>query len=263
MYLFRYPIISLVGSDDRTVRIWDCETGSCLKIISTHTVADVKFDKNFVVTASFDACAACWEMKSGMNLSWYLGHTAAVFTVDYNVKVNLLVTGSADGTVKVWTFRSGELLRTLPHQHSGWVTQVVLCAQPSDEGDYFILSQDNKTVYEWKLTFDHVAKLNQCHAGHEPRLPGLFQDGESFSFCGVSVVQEKKIVLFMSQLGKQDAKPTATDITDRFYYSITHFLGTGRCFSAFLCEEMEIPVLEIKTADGKKVVTTIPLPPFR
>jgi len=55
-------ILFSIGSDDRTVRLWDCDTGACLKIFRTHTVADVKFDSKQIVTASFDNTAACWDM---------------------------------------------------------------------------------------------------------------------------------------------------------------------------------------------------------
>jgi len=81
------------GSDDRTVRLWDCETGQCLKIYNTHTVADVKFDSKQLVTASFDNTAACWDLATGVRMRHYRGHVGAVFTVDFNEDVDILVTG--------------------------------------------------------------------------------------------------------------------------------------------------------------------------
>lgn len=73
--------------------MWDCETGNCLKIFRTHTVADVKFDTKQVITASFDNTAACWDMVSGERVRHYRGHVGAVFTVDYDEGVDILVTG--------------------------------------------------------------------------------------------------------------------------------------------------------------------------
>lgn len=86
-------MLLLVGSDDRTVRLWDCSTGVCLKIYRTHTVADVKFDSKHIVTASFDNTAACWDAATGERLRHYRAHVGAVFTVDYNEDVDILVTG--------------------------------------------------------------------------------------------------------------------------------------------------------------------------
>lgn len=85
--------LHLPGSDDRTVRLWDCETGQCIKIFRTHTVADVKFDNKQIITASFDNTAACWDMVTGERVRHYRGHIGAVFTVDYDEEVDVLVTG--------------------------------------------------------------------------------------------------------------------------------------------------------------------------
>lgn len=83
-------------------------------VTNVHTVADVKFTDTHVVTASFDSTAAIWECETGTLVRKFQGHVAAVFTVDFNEDVDVLVTGSADGTVKVnhklmactltWTF---------------------------------------------------------------------------------------------------------------------------------------------------------------
>ena len=86
--------VYVIGSDDRTVRLWDCDTGQCLKIYRTHTVADVKFDDKHIITASFDNTAACWDMATGERMRHYRGHIGAVFTVDYDEDVDVLVTGS-------------------------------------------------------------------------------------------------------------------------------------------------------------------------
>lgn len=80
----------LIGSDDRTVRIWDCATNHCLHTIETHTVADLKFDNEHVVTASFDTTAACWNIADGTLECQYVGHVAAIFGVDFNVSSNIV-----------------------------------------------------------------------------------------------------------------------------------------------------------------------------
>lgn len=46
-----------------------------------------------------------------------------VFSVDYNDELDLLVSGSADFTVKVWALSAGACLNTLTG-HTEWVTKV-------------------------------------------------------------------------------------------------------------------------------------------
>ena len=80
-----YNVVTLfAGSDDHTVRIWDCVNGSCLHTIITHTVADLKFDEQSVITASYDTTAACWNVANHKQEMCYVGHVAAIFGVDFN-----------------------------------------------------------------------------------------------------------------------------------------------------------------------------------
>ena len=117
-------LVVFAGSDDHTVRIWDCCSGQCLRIIQTHTVAELKFDQDHIFTASFDTTAACWDFHTGELCNRYSGHVAAVFSVDYSRQLDLVITGSADSTVKIWVLSSGQLIHTMPHHRSNWIMQV-------------------------------------------------------------------------------------------------------------------------------------------
>ena len=46
-----------------------------------------------------------------------------VFCVDYNDKLDMIVSGSADTTVKIWCLSSAECLVTR-REHTDWVTKV-------------------------------------------------------------------------------------------------------------------------------------------
>ena len=122
-------------------------------------MADIKFDDHQVLSASFDNTIACWEYESGTcwtssrfsgiiimetnnsNLKsclihlkstltpgvrrrLFFGHVGAVFSVDYAEEIDLLVSGSADMTVKLWSFSTGILIYS-QHVYTEWVTKVV------------------------------------------------------------------------------------------------------------------------------------------
>lgn len=114
----------IVGSDDHTVRFWDMHSGDCVKLIHTHSVSFLQFDDVSVYTASYDNTAACWDIESGQLMSRYVGHIAAVFCLDARRCWDLLVTGSADKSVKLWQISSGALLHSLSDWHNDWVTHV-------------------------------------------------------------------------------------------------------------------------------------------
>ncbi|XP_033640502.1 F-box/WD repeat-containing protein 2-like [Asterias rubens] len=143
------------GSDDLTARLWDVSTGQCLKILQTHTCADIKFDDNKLITASFDNTVACWDWETGTRLQRFSGHTGAVFSIDYSDKLDLLVSGSADTTVKLWCLSDGALLNTL-HGHCDWVTQVILHEACVDSdffsaGEPVLLTMDKAEIKVWNL----------------------------------------------------------------------------------------------------------------
>ncbi|XP_037073167.1 F-box/WD repeat-containing protein 2-like [Pollicipes pollicipes] len=52
-------------------------------------------------------------------------HSGPVFCLDYSEELDILVSGSADNTVKIFSLGSGLLLNTLP-RHSHWVVRVLL-----------------------------------------------------------------------------------------------------------------------------------------
>ena len=56
----------------------------------------MKFDSKQIITASFDNTAACWDMVTGERVRHYRGHIGAVFTVDYDEEVDVLVTGELE-----------------------------------------------------------------------------------------------------------------------------------------------------------------------
>ncbi|XP_022088852.1 F-box/WD repeat-containing protein 2-like [Acanthaster planci] len=151
------------GSDDLTVRLWEVTTGQCLKVLQTHTCADIKFDDNKLITASFDNTIACWDWEAGTRLQRFSGHCGAVFSVDYSDQLDLLVSGSADATVKLWCLSDGALLNTL-HGHNDWVTQVILreaCIESDtfSSGEPVLLTMDKNEIKVWSLK--HSAE-SQC-----------------------------------------------------------------------------------------------------
>lgn len=66
-----------LGSDDRSVRLWDLNTGQCKYVLKAHTCADICFDDHKVITASFDNTVGMWDWNTGENLQYFRGHTAA------------------------------------------------------------------------------------------------------------------------------------------------------------------------------------------
>lgn len=153
-------------------------------------MADLKFDDHNLYTASFDTTAALWSLETCESTQHYEGHVAAVFSIDYNVPLNILVTGSADSSVKVWNLREGTMLQNLHQHRSAWITQVKLYYNPElpDTDRYFILSRDNVSIHLWKINKlnNHAIEVSdEWQNPHNDLVPGLQVRGSKVTFASM------------------------------------------------------------------------------
>jgi WD40 repeat protein len=106
------------SSDDKTVRLWDVQTGKC-QTLQGHTapVWTVQFCladsiRPLVVSSSLDKTIRLWNVESGECLQ-VLTHQTEVWSVTSNADSEVLASGGSDGAIKLWQVKTGECLQTL------------------------------------------------------------------------------------------------------------------------------------------------------
>ena len=92
-----------------------------------------------IVSGSYDKTIKVWDLESGRLLRSLEGHTSEVNAVALTAD-GRIVSGSWDNTIKVWDLESGRLLRSLAG-HADSVRTVALTADGrivsgSDDDDY-------------------------------------------------------------------------------------------------------------------------------
>jgi F-box/WD-40 domain protein MET30 len=124
-----FPVL-MTGSWDRSVRIWNLETGKEVGILRGHTrgVRALQFDALKLVTGSMDSTLKIWNWRTGECMRTLRGHRDAVICLTYDKQ--LLVSGSGDSTIRVWDFGTGEVYSL--RGHSEWVNSVALWDSKSD-----------------------------------------------------------------------------------------------------------------------------------
>lgn len=89
-----------------------------------HIVQDVTIsaDGAYALSASWDKTLRLWDLESGECTKRFVGHTGDVLSVSIAKNLRQIVSASRDKTVKVWN-TIGECMATLPG-HSDWVSAV-------------------------------------------------------------------------------------------------------------------------------------------
>ena len=109
---------------DKTIRIWDRETGRLLDTLVGHRgfVRGLAFspDGNQLVSGSEDKSVRRWDLAGGGENAAFHGHTGFVHCVAFGPDGTLAASGSLDGTVKLWPAAAPDSQVTFRNS-AGWV----------------------------------------------------------------------------------------------------------------------------------------------
>jgi WD40 repeat protein len=148
-------VISGGGAKDKTVKIWDAESGLNLATLEGHTdcVSCVRFapqDVTVVASASFDMSIRLWRVPTRQCYAVLQGdghseegHTAAVTCLAFHPHDKKLVSGGADFTVRVWDMDTRQCLQVI---RDGIVGPVNLVAYSPGDGAHLALFASDDSV---------------------------------------------------------------------------------------------------------------------
>jgi GTPase SAR1 family protein len=150
------------GSADKTVRVWDVETGECLATLEGHTQSvygvAVTADGRRIVSGSFDKTVRVWDVETGKCLATLGGHTSTVMGVSVTADGRWAVSGSADKTVRVWDVENGKFLSTFVG-HDDSVRGVAITA----DGRQVISGSADNTIRVWDVETGQCLAILRGH----------------------------------------------------------------------------------------------------
>ena len=103
----------LTGSYDKTVRVWDAETGQEKAALKGHTeiIWSVAFSPDGKTRPHRERGqdrVKVWDAETGKEKAALKGHTREVRSVAFSPDGKRVLTGSEDRTVKVWDAETGQ-----------------------------------------------------------------------------------------------------------------------------------------------------------
>lgn len=105
------------GSYDKTVKIWDLNTGQCRMTLEGHTeyVKSVAItpDGKRILSGSNDYSVRVWDAGSGQEVAKLEGHTDRVWSVVALRDNARVLSGGFDKTLRLWELASGTCLKTI------------------------------------------------------------------------------------------------------------------------------------------------------
>jgi WD40 repeat protein len=100
------------------VKLWDVNTGNCIKTLTGHTnwVWSVAFspDGKTLVSSSYDQTVRLWDVTTGGCIRTLTGHTSKIYSVSFSPDGQIVASGSDDQTARLWDASTGECLKILP-----------------------------------------------------------------------------------------------------------------------------------------------------
>jgi transcription initiation factor TFIID subunit 5 len=95
------------GSSDHTVRMWAVTTGNAVRMFTGHTgnitALACSRDGKLLASADDQGSILVWDLAPGRLLKRMRGHgKGGIWSLSWSVESTVLVSGGADGTVRVW-----------------------------------------------------------------------------------------------------------------------------------------------------------------
>ena len=128
------------GSRDKTIRIWDAETGAVVReplVGHTKAVISVAYsrDGRYIISGSADNTIRIWDAKTGTAVGQPLvGHNDWVASVACSPDGRHIISGSADETIRIWDAETAAPVERFLKGHIEGIQSLAYSPDPQQTG---------------------------------------------------------------------------------------------------------------------------------
>ena len=141
------------GGGDRTIKIWDVNSGQCLQTLTGHKqrVRSVAFspDGNKLASGSGDHTIRLWDYEQGQCTKTLHGHSSRLGALAFSPDGNMLASGGEDRAIKLWDVNTSKCLKTW-QGYASWIQSVAF----SPDGTMLASGSENRKIELWHLDSD-------------------------------------------------------------------------------------------------------------
>jgi WD40 repeat protein len=168
----------LVTSDGTSLKLWDTSTGKEIRTLAKTgagicAVAISKDGKTALtgtqaygtVPGDEEANVSLWDLSTGKRLSRFRGHTFSVASVGFSPEGRYILSGSLDGTIRVWDTKNGGVALTItPENKEKGYPRGIEAAAFSSTGRYILAGVGGEPLAVWeKATGKPVMRFEGNH----------------------------------------------------------------------------------------------------
>lgn len=160
-YAFRLDgKLVLTGGSSNTVRLYDIETGICLRVFKGHTASvwTVAWsnDQRRILSGGNDRTMRLWDMDTGLCQHIFKGHTGGLHSVVWSADDCSALSVAGDKNMRLWDVKTGHCIKVF----EGHTNQVFSVAWSADEDCALSCSEE---MYLWDVKTGQPLSVFQRH----------------------------------------------------------------------------------------------------
>lgn len=158
----------LSASRDNTLRLWDMETGNCIKLFKGSSIEDFRHaslssDDSLIVSASSEGfshgCVRLWDVERGECIKT-LYCDCPVNAVVFSPSNKYVASASEDGSISIWETKEWTKVKTLTGTGRYSINSIAF----SQDGKYIVTASSNSNAIIWDFETGHPLHILEGHS---------------------------------------------------------------------------------------------------
>lgn len=141
--------VVVAGGADKSIKIWEIETGKCKNILKGHsegtTQIEISHDGHFAVTIGRHSEIMVWDLITGECVAKLEGHVREVNSIALTC-TGYLVSGSLDKTLRIWDIGALSCKKILRGH-----TDKINCVKVTPDGRFAISGGEDSKIGIWEI----------------------------------------------------------------------------------------------------------------